>query len=177
MLWYFDEVVLGAELNLLFLLWVGHAENTQERWRVCLANNVIEIDPLSGKYSTHKYELPHTQEIFSRYWENTFMPDSCCLSFDTCMPWFTSRGSLGTRLCVFCKLQVSTPAAAPSHARFLSSHYVQINTFLARGDTKMVRALTMWQHSPDKEYTDNTDLINNSECLMHYIQGFFLSSL
>lgn len=168
--------MLWAEPNLLFLLWARHAENTREREKRSerLANNVIETDPLlPGKYWTHKYEL-HSENMPADIEKILLCKQDCCLSFDTGVSWFSSGGSLGTMFCVFCKLQVRTLRCCRSELwGFLSSNYVQINTFLAPSDTKMVRAVTMWQHSPDKEYwhwdCDGSSIYHIRSISLHFL--------
>ena len=128
----------------------------ERMWSERLANNVMEIDPLlPGKYWTHKYEPPHTLKICQPILRKYFYASKIVVSLliPVCPDLAAEEGSLGTMFCVFCKLQVRTLRCCRSELwGFLSSNYVQINTFLAPSDTKMVRAVTMWQHSPDKEY-------------------------
>ena len=169
--------MLWAEPNLLFLLWARHAENTREREKRSerLANKVIETDPLlPGKYWTHKYELPENMPADIE--KILLCKQDCCLSFDTGVSWFSSGGSLGTMFCVFCKLQVRTLRCCRSELwGFLSSNYVQINTFLAPSDTKMVRAVTMWQHSPDTEYWHYSSHQGVSSISLHFLVLYLMS--
>ena len=91
--------MLWAEPNLLFLLWARHAENTREREKRSerLANNVIETDPLlPGKYWTHKYEPPHTEEICQPILRKYFYASKIVVSLliPVC-PDLAAEGALG----------------------------------------------------------------------------------
>ena len=56
-------------------------------------------------------------------------------------PDLAAEGALGQ--CFVYSVNYRSGPSVAAAMRFLSSNYVQINTFLAPSDTKMVRAVTM----------------------------------